>query len=82
MWQRRRWRDLTQRQQTAILVMASIEWALTATAAVDLWFRPRNAVRGRKSLWWPALLVQPVGPIAYLLMGRRNEGDRSCASRT
>ncbi|MFI7538972.1 PLDc N-terminal domain-containing protein [Streptosporangium sp. NPDC049376] len=68
---RKRWSDLSQRQQTAILVLASIELSLTATAAADLWFRPAGKVRGAKALWWPALLVQPLGPVAYLLLGRR-----------
>ncbi|GAA1002435.1 hypothetical protein Aple_000460 [Acrocarpospora pleiomorpha] len=65
------WNQLTDRQRTAIAVLASIELALTATAAVDLWFRPKEAVRGPKALWWPALFIQPVGPIAYLSAGRR-----------
>ncbi|MEV7007496.1 PLD nuclease N-terminal domain-containing protein [Streptosporangium sp. NPDC051022] len=68
---RKRWRDLSERQRAAILVLASVELSLTATAVVDLWRRPADEVKGAKPLWWPALFVQPVGPLAYLLFGRR-----------
>ena len=67
----RRWSDLTPAQQTAILVGASIELALTATALVDLARRPAAQVRGSKVLWALGCAVQPVGPVAYLVWGRR-----------
>ncbi|MBG0817833.1 PLD nuclease N-terminal domain-containing protein [Planomonospora sp. ID82291] len=66
----RRRRDLSGRRRAVILTAASIELSLTATAAADLWRRPAERVRGRKALWWPLLLVQPFGPIAYLVLGR------------
>jgi hypothetical protein len=71
MRQKRRWDDFTPAQKTAILVAASIELALTATALVDLARRPRDGVRGPKALWALGCVVQPVGPIAYLALGRR-----------
>jgi hypothetical protein len=67
----RRWHELSSREQTLVLALASIEVSLTATAAVDLYRRPAERLRGRKALWWPAILIQPVGPIAYLVVGRR-----------
>jgi len=60
-----------------VLTLASTEVALTATAAVDLWFRPRTEVNGVKARWWPVLLIQPVGPIAYLVRGRRRHHHRA-----
>ncbi|HEU4424462.1 MAG TPA: PLDc N-terminal domain-containing protein [Pilimelia sp.] len=74
MARRRRWRDLSDRQRAAMLVVASIELALTATAAADLYRRPSEQVLGRKALWWPVLVVQPFGPVAYLMFGRRRAG--------
>jgi hypothetical protein len=71
MSEKKRWDDFTPGQQTAILVAASIELALTATALVDLARRPREQVRGPKPLWALGCVVQPVGPVAYLLFGRR-----------
>jgi hypothetical protein len=68
---RKRWSDLTGRQHAVVLVAASIELALTATALVDLVRRPASQVRGPKALWALGCFVQPVGPIAYLLRGRR-----------
>jgi hypothetical protein len=67
----KRWSELSSAQQTAVLTLASIEMALTATAAVDLVRRPADQVHGRKGVWALALLVQPVGPIAYLWTHRR-----------
>ena len=38
---------------------------------VDLMRRPASQVRGPKLLWAAGFVVQPVGPVAYLLWGRR-----------
>ncbi len=73
----RTWSELTGWQQAAILTLGSVEVALTATAAVDLWFRPRSEVKGVKARWWPVLVIQPVGPIAYLVWGRRRHPHRA-----
>ena len=67
----RNWNELPRWQQTTIAVLTPIEIALTATAAVDLIRRPGKRIRGPKAAWWPALAVQPFGPVAYLLWGRR-----------
>lgn len=66
-----KWSDLKRRQRAAILVLASIEFSLTATAAVDLFNRPQELLRGAKALWWPVLAIQPFGPIAYLALARK-----------
>ena len=42
-----------------------------ASAAKDLATRDASALRGPKVLWMPLLAVQPFGPLAYLLVGRR-----------
>ena len=67
----KKWSELSSAQQTAILTLASIEMALTATAAVDLIRRPTAQVHGHKVVWALALFVQPVGPVAYLWAHRR-----------
>jgi hypothetical protein len=69
--EKKTWAELSDRQKTAILVAASVELALTAAALVDLARRPRELVRGPKSLWVLGCFVQPVGPIAYLTIGAR-----------
>ena len=68
---KKRWSDLTGQQRAAILVAASVELALTATALVDLIRRPAAQVRGPKALWALGCFVQPVGSIAYLVFGRQ-----------
>jgi hypothetical protein len=76
----RTWSDLTRWQRTAVLVLGSAELALTAGAAVDLWSRPRTEVNGVKARWWPVLLIQPFGPVVYLLRGRRRPGAQRPSS--
>jgi hypothetical protein len=68
---KRRWADMSGAERTAVVVLGSIELALTAVAGVDLYRRPPEGIRGPKALWWPIIFVQPVGPIAYLKFGRR-----------
>ncbi len=68
---RKHWRDLDPGQQTAILVMASVQVSLAATAWIDLARRPSALVRGPKPLWAAAIAVNFVGPIAYFVAGRR-----------
>lgn len=69
--QQRRWSDLSPGQRAALLTLVSVELALTATALVDLARRPSTQVRGPKAAWAVGCFVQPVGPIAYLTLGRR-----------
>ena len=66
----RRWRELSQREQTAILVAASVQLSLAATAWADLATRPAELVNGRKSVWAAVIAVNFVGPIAYFTRGR------------
>lgn len=67
----KKWSELSSVQQGLLLALVSLEVSLTATAAVDLVRRPAAQVHGRKGLWAVALLVQPVGPVAYLCAHRR-----------
>ena len=72
MSQKRKWSDLTTGQRTAIVAAGTIEVVLTTVALVDLARRPTAAVRGPKALWALGCFVQPVGPVAYLVFGRRS----------
>lgn len=53
------------------MVTGIAEVALTTWCLRDLKRRPAELVRGPKVLWGPAMSVQPVGPIAYLVWGRK-----------
>lgn len=65
------WKDLDPAQRRLVIAGAAIEVVLTTVALVDLARRPRDQVRGPKLAWVAACVVQPVGPIAYLVAGRR-----------
>lgn len=68
---RRRWNELTDGEKAAILVAASVQISLAATAWIDLARRPAAQVRGPKPLWAVAIAVNFVGPISYFAVGRR-----------
>jgi hypothetical protein len=65
------WSDMTPIQKKLLVVTGIVEVAVTTWCLRDLKQRPAELVRGPKVLWGPALSVQPVGPIAYLVWGRR-----------
>jgi hypothetical protein len=69
--QKKRWADFSPAQKAAIVVAGAVEVVLTTVALVDLAKRPPALVRGPKLLWLAGSFVQPVGPIAYLALGRR-----------
>ena len=68
----RHWNELSNRQQTALLVAASLQLSLAATAWADLATRPAALVNGRKGVWAAAIGVNFLGPIAYFTRGRRH----------
>jgi hypothetical protein len=67
----RRWADLTDRQKTLVLVGASVQLSLAATAWTDLARRPSSQVNGSKALWAAVIGVNFLGPIAYFTLGIR-----------
>jgi hypothetical protein len=66
-----RWNDLTPAQRGVVVAGTAVEVVLTTVALVDLARRPGDQVRGPKLAWLAVCAVQPVGPIAYLVVGRR-----------
>jgi hypothetical protein len=68
---RKRWSELTHRQQAVIVAGAVVQEALSAATLLDLRRRPSTQVRGSKKLWVAAAFVSLVGPIAYFTFGRR-----------
>lgn len=65
------WSEMTPTQKNLVVVTGIAEVALTIWCLRDLKQRPAELVRGPKVLWGPAMSVQPVGPIAYLVWGRK-----------
>lgn len=68
----RRWKDLTPRQQAALLVSASLQLSTAATAWADLATRSPERVNGPKPLWAAVIAVNWVGPVLYFMRGRRS----------
>jgi hypothetical protein len=68
---RKRWSELTGTQRGAVVALGCLEVVLTATSLADLAGRPAAQVRGPKALWALVVFVQPLGPAAYLTLGRR-----------
>ena len=71
-----RWSELSDRQQTALLTLASVQLSLSATAWADLVTRPAALVNGRKGVWAAVIGVNFLGPIAYFARGLRPRGER------
>lgn len=67
----RTWSDLTRRQQSAILVLGSVQLSLAATAWADLARRPADQINGRKGMWAPLIAVNFLGPALYFALGVR-----------
>ncbi len=68
---KRKWSDFTTPQKVGIIALAAIEAVVTTIAARDLHGRTKDEVNGPRWLWRLLFFVQPVGPIAYLTVGRR-----------
>lgn len=70
--QKKRWSEYTPAQRAAIAFIGTLQVVLTSFALVDLARRPARRLRGTKLFWLPALFIQPFGPIAYLVLGRKD----------
>jgi hypothetical protein len=68
---RRRWSDLSPRQQTAVLTLGAVQLSLAATAWTDLARRPAAQVNGSKLRWALVIAVNFFGPLAWFRWGRR-----------
>jgi hypothetical protein len=69
---RLRWKDLTERQRFAVLVLSSVQISLAATAWADLATRPAAQINGSKRFWAPIIAINFVGPLCYFGWGRRH----------
>jgi hypothetical protein len=65
------WHDLIRRQKICIIIQGTLQLALTSWTLWDVRHRDLEKLNGSKRLWTLLAFVQPFGPIAYLLFGRR-----------
>jgi hypothetical protein len=67
----KRWSDLSPLQRRGVVAGGALESVLTLAAVRDLARRRPDQVRGPKPVWALSFVVQPFGPLAYFLLGRR-----------
>lgn len=72
---RRRWRDLSARQRTGIVVGAVVQIALLGATLQDLRHRSADELHGSRALWTGLAFVNIVGPIGYFAFGRRRRRE-------
>lgn len=73
---RKRWEDFSGSQKVGIVVLASAQIGLLATALWDLAHRDASEVRGDKRVWTGLVFVNWIGPLAYFAIGRKGGGCR------
>jgi hypothetical protein len=71
-----RWSDLTQGQRRLLMAAAAAEVSLKIAALIDIQRRPASLIRGRKTLWRAAMVVNLLGPLSYFAVGRRHQAGR------
>ena len=71
------WQDLPEGARKVIAIVGTAQAALLASAMIDLVRRPAAEVRGgRKWAWFPVLLINGIGPLAYFAFGRRGTSSQ------
>jgi hypothetical protein len=71
--QKKQWSEYSPLQQASIAFVGTMQVLLTLWALVDLLRRPTRRMRGTKLFWLPTVFLQPFGPPAYLIFGRRSD---------
>jgi hypothetical protein len=66
-----RWSDLRGAQKGAVAVSGVVQFGLLAAALLDIYRCPAMEVRGDKRLWAAVAFINFIGPISYILFGRR-----------
>ena len=67
----KKWSQMSNGQRSIIVIGSVVELGLQGVALVDLYRRDPSEVRGKKSWWFALSFVNFLGPIAYLVGGRR-----------
>jgi hypothetical protein len=65
------WKELPSKRKARFIVQALVQLTLTILALRDIRRRPASEIKGSKRLWTVLAFVQPIGPAAYFLFGRK-----------
>jgi hypothetical protein len=71
-----KWSELSPAGRRAVVALGTVQIVLQAAMLWDLHRRPDRDVRGNRRWWTAASFVNFVGPIAYLVVGRRHPARR------
>lgn len=63
------WKELSPRARFGTIVAAAVQLALLVAAQRDISHRPAEEIRGSKTLWRFATLVNFIGPGCYFTFG-------------
>ena len=78
MTKKKRLRDYSPREQTAIGFVLVVSLAIVGVAERDIQHRPDEEIRGPKLLW-RALSLNAIGALAYFGVGRKRQGEAPTA---
>jgi hypothetical protein len=65
------WQSMSGKQRGRIIAQGVIQFALLIWTLWDLRHRSADKIKGSKRFWTLFAFVQPIGPISYLLFGRK-----------
>lgn len=71
----KKWKDLSNGQRAAALMLVSVQLSLAVSAWADLATRPADQVNGSKAKWAAVIAVNFVGPVLYFTKGRRKAAE-------
>jgi hypothetical protein len=65
------WADRSPAEKAASIVLGVVNIILVVLALLDLRRRPASEINGKKWVWVMVAFIQPFGPIAYFIFGRK-----------
>ncbi|MFH0915225.1 MAG: PLDc N-terminal domain-containing protein [bacterium] len=68
---KKRWAELSAGQKMVVVVGATLQVSLLATALWDLAHRTADEVRGDRRVWAGLVFINWIGPLAYFTVGRK-----------
>jgi hypothetical protein len=66
-----KWDELSTGAKVGLIVLATVQIGLLATALWDLAHRKPDEVRGDRRMWAGLVFVNWIGPLAYFTVGRK-----------
>jgi hypothetical protein len=68
---RTKWKDMPPQARVGMVVVGAIQLTLLLAAQRDISRRPAEQIRGSKTMWRLATLINFIGPGSYFAFGRK-----------